>query len=332
MDPISIIKKDMLEVIGLDEIKLKMEEKDILTAYWGVSPIRNLNIGVLIPLLKIKDLLSIPLDVKIFIADLHAIMDQGSSILVRIPARIIYYKFMLTVLLDLIGVSTHSQYFEFVRGSDLQLDRKYVLDLFSMSSIVSTNQAKKVGSEILKHDKDPKLSHLLYPLMQILDETIIHADIQIGDANHRKIFNMSRDYIELFGYDKCSYIINPSVPSLCKNKEKLNKEDPFAVIEFHDDAKTIDTKIKNAYCIEGNTDPEANPCIAIIKYILFPIYGYFLTYDRYTDFETDWRLKKITTLQLKKTLALSLDLLIQPIRDAFYKNVNLYSEAFDTLK
>lgn len=48
-----------------------------------------------------------------------------------------------------------------------QLSEKYTLDVYRLSSIVTENEAKRAGSEVVKQVDHALLSGLLYPGLQV---------------------------------------------------------------------------------------------------------------------------------------------------------------------
>jgi len=60
----------------------------------------------------------------------------------------------------------------FVRGSSYQLTPAFTLDVYKMSTQVTTNEAVRAGAEVVKQQATPLLSSLLYPILQALDEEV----------------------------------------------------------------------------------------------------------------------------------------------------------------
>ena len=66
---------------------------------------------------------------------------------------------------------------KFVRGTSFPAKRKkYTLDVYKLSSIVTEKQAKKAGAEVVKQSASAPLSGLLYPGLQALDEEYLEVD------------------------------------------------------------------------------------------------------------------------------------------------------------
>lgn len=338
-----LISRNTADCIALDEIKEKLDQGNQLTCYLGMEPTRSPSLAYFIPLLKLADLIQADLNVVIFLADVHAFLNKGTGAINKTQERTMYYAFIVEEMLKRIGIQQQVKdkpdLYTFVKGSDVQLSKKYTLDLLKALTVVSVSQAKKAGSEVVKQDKDPKLSSIVYPLMQVLDENALDADIQIGGLDQRKIFALSRDIVERLGFKKCAYIMTNLLPSLGKPKismaasssvtDKMSSSDPAGKIDFLDSLDAIREKFKKAYCVEGDTAIDKSPCLAIAKYIVLPILGKLGCYDDFNVLLADWANKKILAGELKALLVNAVEEIISPIRTALKANYKLYEAAFE---
>ena len=319
------------EVIGLEEIKSALSERQ-LNAYWGTAPTKSPSIAYLIPLLKIRDLVATgSFNFTIFLADVHSFLDKGAgdekgTWIDRTEQRTVYYEFLIRELLLLLN--TDMSYITFTKGSEVQFTHTYILDLLKLLTQMTVTQATKASSDVVKQTKgNIYLSSLVYPLMQIIDESALEADVELGGVDQRKIFMASRDFSEKIGKKKCSYIMNGMLPSLnFRNKGKMSSSDKFGKLEFTDDEKTIREKIQKAYCIERTR--KNNPCIALVEFIVFPLNVKLGPYDTFVMFIEDWAAGVIDAIQFKNWLAIALETIIAPIRQKIENNKNLYEAAF----
>ena len=222
-DVMHLISRNCAETIGLDDIKQKLEDGKFLVGYWGTAPTRSPSIGYLVPLMKFRDLINAGVNMTIMLADIHYFLDKGASWAERVTERSNYYQFLLTELLLMLDVTPDS--YEFRLGSEFQLSPSYIMELLKFVSHISASQAKRAGSDLVKQDKDPKLSSLVYPLMQVIDESVLNADIELGGTDQRKIFMLSRDHVSKLGRSRCSYVMNELLPSLGKPGTKMNSTD-----------------------------------------------------------------------------------------------------------
>lgn len=316
-----ILSFNSQETIGLDELPDRQ-----LNMYWGCAPTRVPSLAYFVPLLKLRDCIKTnKINVIIFLADLHSFMDKGFDNTYKYKERTDFYEFLLTHLMNAIGVEKNK--FTFVRGSEVQLTPEYMTNLLKFTTLVSVRDSQHAGTEVVKHNKHPSLSSLLYPLMQCLDEVALKADIQLGGMDQRKIFALSRDFVPKLGFKKCSYVLNPLIPSLQKGS-KMSSSEPKGKIEFTDTKEEIDQKIKKAFCEDKDVNLSTNPCLSITKYILFPIFNSVGEYKEYSLFEKDWSEGLITSQKLKEYVSNYVNRLIEPIREILKSNSELFNNAY----
>ena len=181
-----------------------------------------------------------------------------------------------------------------------------------MSSFTSIHAANKAASEVVKMGKNPKVSGLLYPLMQAVDEEYLDADAQLGGTDQRKIVVLARENLPKLGYKARIEILNPLIPGLIG--KKMSASDEKTKIDLLDDEKTILKKMNNAECVSGNPD---NGIMAFLKYVIMTIkkekgekfiierpekYGNDLEYGDYEEIEKDFIAKKLHPLDLKNSV------------------------------
>ena len=181
-EKLDLIKRNTDEIIGEEELLEKLKKKKQLIIYWGTAPTGKPHAGYLFPLLKIADFLKAGCKVKMLFADLHAALDNTPW--EQLDKRCEYYTRLLTETIKILGADTKN--LEFIKGSDFQLSKEYVLDMFKMSSQSSVHDCHKAASEVVKMGDNPKLSGYIYPIMQALDEEYLKADEKFREINKRK--------------------------------------------------------------------------------------------------------------------------------------------------
>ena len=312
-----LITRNLQEVIGEDKLKEKLKSKKEFSVYWGTMPTGSISIAYFFPMLKIADLLKAGCRVKILLADLHAALDSVPWD--ELEKRYAYYKKAIETILKTIGVPLNK--LEFVKGSELQLNKKYFHDVLKLSTFTSLGEAKKSASEVVKLGDNPKLSGMIYPLMQALDEEYLNVDAQFGGMDQRKIMVYAREFLPKVGYEPRIELINPLIRGLVG--EKMSSSIKATKIDLMEDPKTVIKKINKADCITGDPD---NGIMALLEYFLFILkedkkekfiierpekYGGNLEYASYEEVKKDFIDKKLHPLDLKNAVAAEINKLLK---------------------
>lgn len=315
-----LIKRNLQEIIGEKELRDLLKSKKEISIYWGTMPTGSISIAYFFPMLKIADFLKAGLKVKILLADLHAALDGVPWNLLE--KRYDYYERAITTILKTIGVDIKK--LEFVKGSEFQLKPEYSYDVLRASTISSVHDATKSASEVVKQKKNPRVSGLIYPLMQIVDEQYLEVDAQFGGMDQRKIMVYAREILPKLGYDSRIELINPLIRGLVG--EKMSSSLEATKIDLLNDEKTVKNKLNKADCVEGN--PE-NGVMALLRYFLFVLkhdknekfiverpdkYGGNLIYTNYEEVEKDFKDKKLHPLDLKNAVAKEINVLLNNFR------------------
>jgi len=327
-----LLTHNIEEVIDEKELKEKIKHKKILNIYWGTACTKPPSFAYLFPLIKVRDFTRAQQNVTILLADVHSYMDLGAEKRQFVEERTDLYKLMLVAMMKMIGVDT--EYVSFVEGSSYQLDQTYCRELYQLAACTHIKTALKASAEVVKGTKNHKsdspdalISHLLYPLMQCLDESVLQADVELGGRDQRKIFMFSRDNIEKIGHEKCNYLITPLIPSLKGKGHKMSSSDTNGKIGFMDTDIEIASKIKSAFCMDKNDDTDINPLVAIVKFIIFPLNITLNEQDSWMKWHSKWMNGEITSQDLKKDLIECVITLVNPIRQVVERNMSLYQSA-----
>lgn len=332
-EKLSLIKRNLQEIIGEDELDKKINSEKKFSLYWGTMPTGSLSIAYFFPMLKISDFLKAGIEVKILIADLHAALDSVPWEILK--KREAYYKEAITSILKTIGVDTKK--LKFVKGSNIQLNKKYFHDLLKLSTLTSLKDATKAASEVVKKiETDPKISGLIYPEMQALDEEYLKVDAQFGGMDQRKIMVYARTVLPKIGYNPRIELINPIIRGLVG--EKMSSSNESTKIDILDSPETVQRKIRNAEFIEGTTD---NGIMALLKYFIFVVkednkkpliidrpekFGGPIRYNSYAELEKDVKAEKIHPLDIKNSLANEINQILKQVQTPKLKN--LHAQAY----
>jgi tyrosyl-tRNA synthetase len=332
-----LITRNLQEVIGEEELKEKLKSKKEFSVYWGTMPTGSVSLAYFFPMLKISDLLKANCRVKILLADLHAALNSVPW--PELEKRYEYYKEAITTILKTIGVPIDK--LEFVKGSDLQLNKNYFHDLLKLSTFSSLNDCKRAAAEVVKLGENPKLSGMIYPLMQALDEEYLKVDAQLGGNDQRKIMVYARENLPKIGYNARIELINPIIRGLIG--EKMSSSIKASKIDLMDDEEEVKSKINKAECTSG--DPN-NGLMALLKYFIFIIkedkkekykirrpekFGGDLIYSSYEEIEKDFIEKKLHPLDLKNSIAEEINKFLKNFRTN-KKLIKLHKEAYGSSK
>lgn len=326
MDKLDLITRNTEEVISIDELKTLLKKKKNPSVYLGTAPTGKPHIGYFMWFIKMGDFLKAGLKVKLLLADLHAALDNTPWDV--LDYRYKYYDEVIKLAFKSIGVDTKN--FEIVKGSSFQLKEDYQLDLLKLSTYTSLNDAKRAGAEVVKFGDNPKLSGLIYPLMQALDEEYLKVDIQYGGVDQRKILMLARERLPSLGYKPRVEIMTPILPGLTGTK--MSASDKKSKIDLLDSPEDVKKKINKAHCVAGEV--KDNGVLAFLQYVIFVLkedrnesliierpekFGGNLEYKSYKDLEKDFVDKKLHPLDVKNALAKEINLLLDPIRKGFKK-------------
>jgi tyrosyl-tRNA synthetase len=321
---LNLIKRNTLEVITVEELRNLLNEEKPLYAYIGRAPTGSLHLGHLVALGKLFDFEKAGIHTKILIADLHAALDDLKSKWEELDERVDYTKKCIELAFDWERMP------EFVRGSDFQLSQPYVSDLLKLSTITTVEKGIHAASEVTRM-KNPKVSEVIYPLMQTLDEEYLDVDIQLGGMDQRHIFAYAREYLDKLGYRKRVEVLTPLIASIRGPGTKMSSSVPESNIKIYDSEESIKKKILNGYCPEGVI--EDNFIIQIVNFFILPNDGKF-TIEREAKFGGDITIespeqmihlyseKKIHPLDLKNAVAKNLIKRFKNAREYFERQTD----------
>ncbi|CAI4062751.1 hypothetical protein SKDZ_07G4290 [Saccharomyces kudriavzevii ZP591] len=330
-----LITKNLQEVLNPQIIKDVLEvQKRHLKLYWGTAPTGRPHCGYFVPMTKLAHFLKAGCEVTVLLADLHAFLDNMKAPLEVVNYRAKYYELTIKAILRSINVPIEK--LKFVVGSSYQLTPEYTMDIFRLSNIVSQNDAKRAGADVVKQVANPLLSGLIYPLMQALDEHFLDVDCQFGGVDQRKIFVLAEENLPSLGYKKRAHLMNPMVPGLTQGG-KMSASDPNSKIDLLEEPKQVKKKINSAFCSPGNV--EDNGLLSFVEYVIAPIqelkfgtdhfkffidrpekFGGPITYKSLKDMKLAFKEEKLSPPDLKIGVADAINELLEPIRQEFANN------------
>ena len=340
MDRFKLVTRYMEEVVTEEELREVLKKKHP-TAYIGYAPTGTLHIGHFATIRKLADFLEAGLKVKFLIADLHAHLDDEKTPFELLDARSEYYEEGVRGMMDAAGVDQSK--LEFVRGSEFQLERNYVLDVLRMAADTTLSRCQRAASEVVRFGDAPKLGGFIYPLMQSEDVVALKADIAYGGIDQRGIYMLSRELLPNLGYKKPVCIFAPLLPGLTGGK--MSASEPGSKIDILDPPQEIFRKVEKAYCPAGVK--EENGVLAYLEHLLFPLieargrcfvvkrdekYGGDIEYKSYEEVERDFMSGALHPQDLKRAVAEEIVRILEPIRKRFEGKEDLLKRAYPHLK
>lgn len=303
---VKLITRNLQEVVD-EEILKKIIQKRNINIYWGTATTGKPHLAYFLPMFKIKDFVDAGCTVKILLADIHAFLDNLKAPITKIQCRSKYYKKLIFLMLQSINVDLSK--IDFVLGSSYQKSPKYFCDIMKILSSANLNDLKRAGSEVVKQVENCKLSSLVYPVMQALDEEYLNVDVQFGGVDQRKIFMFAREFLPSIKYKKRIYLMNSMIPGL--NSDKMSSSDKDSKIDLLDSFEDIKYKIEKNASVEGLE--------SIFAHIIEP----------YCDI-LNIKFEKNKEISENKKIAVELIYkMIEPIRKGMLAEPKLIEDAYD---
>jgi len=330
-----LIKRNTQEIITEEELIKLLEEKKHPSVYLGTSVTGRPHIGYFAWVQKLADFLKAGFKVKVLLADIHGALDNTPWELLE--KRYKYYEIVIPAMIEAMGGDLKN--FELVKGSDFQVNKDYILDVLKMSTLTSIRECTKAASDVVKMGDNPKLSGLIYPIMQALDEEYLDVDIQMGALDQRKILVFAREFLPQVGYKSRVELMIPFIRGLTQ-EGKMSSSIKNSKIDLIDDEKTIKDKLKNAYCLEG--DPE-NGVLEFAETVImtqkmdkneeFVIdrpekWGGPLHFKTREELHDAFITKKLHPMDLKSGVGVEVNKLLAPIRHKFKGKEQIIEEAY----
>jgi tyrosyl-tRNA synthetase len=313
MDKLALITRNTEEVVTGEELESLVNSDRQCSAYVGYEPSGKIHMGHVLTVNKLLDLQQAGFKITVLLADVHAYLNEkGTMDEVR---KIADYNKRCFIALGLDEKNT-----KFVLGSSYQLDHDYMLDVLKLARSTTLNRAKRSMDEVSRDAENPKVSQMIYPLMQALDIAHLGVDVAVGGIDQRKIHMLAREGLPELGYRAPVCIHTPILLGLDGKKMSSSKGNYISVDDTPEDMKK---KMKGAFCVEGEV--KDNPVLALFKYHITPRYpeivikrpekyGGDLHYESYEALEADFAEKKLHPMDMKTAAADYMNQILEPVR------------------
>lgn len=327
---VQLASRNALEIVTQDELKALFETSSKPTAYIGYEPSGFVHTGQLITTSKIIDLQDAGVEVTIFLADWHALINDklgGKIENIRACGEYLRECFLA------IGVKESAK---FVWASDL-INRASYWEKFIRIAKASSLQRIKRAMTIMGRTEDEAeidASKVMYPPMQAADIFELGVDIALAGMDQRRAHMLARDVADKLGWKKPIALHTPLLVSLQGGgrmdpvEAKMSKSARNSAVFMHDSPEEIHRKIKNAFC---PAEIEGNPVVDIMRLIAFPRlgsvridrpakYGGPVEFSSFDELRSAYVAGKLHPQDLKKGAADSLIETLRPVREYFEKN------------
>jgi len=314
MDRLELIKRNVQEIVTEEELEKLLATRENPTAYVGYEPSGKVHMGHVLTVNKLIDLQKAGFAITVLLADVHAYLNQKGT-LEEVRETADYNKRCF------IALGLDSEKTKFVYGSDFQLNPDYMLNVLKLTRTTSLNRARRSMDEVGRKMKDPKVSQMVYPIMQAVDIAMLDIDVAVGGIDQRKIHMLAREGLPAFGHSAPICIHTPILLGLDGTKMSSSSENYISV---DDDEAVINKKLTKAFCPAGIV--EDNPVLELFRYHIFPRYDY-VVFERPDKYGGDMTCKSYKELgeifasgalhpmDLKNGAARYMNLILASVRD-----------------
>ena len=248
------ISKDTAEIIEVEELK-ELLKKDEKRAYVGFEPSGKVHLGHALTIKKMKTLQDAGFKITIFIANLHAYLNNKGTL--DELNEVAKYNIKCFKALGL------SEDTNFILGSD-RMTPEYITEVFKAAKLTTIQRAQR-SMALVSRNETHDVAQTLYPIMQALDIHDLDADIAVGGMEQRKIHMLAREILPRLGYRPPVCIHIPLIHGTDGSDKMSSSKGNFIAID--DTPKEIKNKIHKSFCPIGVS--EDNPVMEIAHYYIF---------------------------------------------------------------
>ncbi len=337
---LQLLKGIAQEIVTEEELKQLVETKTKLVAYDGFEPsgLAHLPVGIYRPLL-LRDLIKANVKFKLLLADSFAWINEkleGDLENIRIVGKYFLEVWKASGLdMSKVEVVWHKDHFD---------NPEYWKKVMLVAKHHTENRTRRALQIAGRGEDVSHVAQFFYPSMQVADVFQLDVDIcQLG-LDQRKANMLAREVADklkwkkpvalhhrmLLGLDGMSSASAADEASIdAEINAKMSKSKPNTCIFVHDSFDEIKKKITGAYCPPKVV--AGNPMLEYSREIVFRAFGEMtierpakfggtVSYAAYSELENDFVAGKLHPMDLKNSVAVNLDKLIEPIRTHFEKD------------
>ena len=353
---IALIKRSTEEILTVDDLKLCLETDTPLNHYIGFEISGRIHLGTgIICMSKIKDFLDAGVNCSIFLADWHSwINDKLGGEMEKIQRIAVgYFQEGLKICLESIGADPGKVKFKL--GTDLyHANDEYWETFIDVCKNTTLNRIQRSITIMgRKMGENVDFSKLIYPAMQVADIFIQNVNLAHAGYDQRKAHVIARDVALRMKKNSLRNTSGEKIKPICihhhlilglqkppiwpienesqlkkqRSEMKMSKSLPNSAVFIHDSPDKIKSKIKSAFCPEGNI--KFNPIMDWAKYIIFrnekahllierkSKFGGDIEFNSFEELKSSYLKKEIHPLDLKVNMANKIIEILKPVRKHF---------------
>lgn len=335
------------EIIMEDELPKLLESGEQLYCYDGFEPSGQIHIAQgLVRAINVNKMTKAGIKFRMWVADWHALANNKlGGDLEKIKTTGKYFiEVWKASGMDLSNV-------EFLWASDMVKNPEYWKLVVQIGKSNLLRRFIRTAEMMGREESLDNLTgaNIIYSCMQVADIFMLKAKITQLGMDQRKLNMLAREIGPQLGFWKPIVVSHhmlmglgqpPGVrnglkpfPTEDKMKRviaiKMSKSHPDTAIFMTDTTEDIKRKITKAWCPEGET--KENPVLEYCKHILFEKFeriiverpdkfGGPVILNSYENLERLFGEKKIHPMDLKQTVVVLLDQLLDPVRKHFQEN------------
>ena len=203
------IIKNISNIVGRKKSFNYKLKNGLYNIYWGIKVNKNIDFKIIFILNKIIELISLGNNIIILVADVHTILDNNSK---SINNDTDFFINKLKEIINSYNLNDElTNRIKIIKGSDFQLSKEYLLDMFKLISI--NGSIKDYCNELNMDINSISFNNIIHPIMQTLDEEHIQKsintsiDCQIGYSHNIKQYVFSKKHMSQLGFNSKIYLL-----------------------------------------------------------------------------------------------------------------------------
>ncbi len=333
------------EILTIEDLRSMIETGVPFKHYIGFEISGKLTLGTGIGcMMKVADLSQIGIKCTIFLADYHSFLNNKlGGTWENIRKGTDYFREGLLSCVKALGGKLNNV--DVILGSELyHHNDEYWRTMLEISRKVTIGRIMRSITILGRKEKDiTSFAQLIYPPMQVADIFSMGINIAHSGQDQRKAHVIARDvgpkidrykplalhHHLLLGLQRPS--IWPIPPEVDKqtlwSEMKMSKSKPETAIFVTDSVKTIQNRLKKAFCPEKIAD--FNPILDWAKHIIFRTnysvleverpakFGGDITYTSFEKLERSFMDGDLHPMDLKQSVAKYIIKMLEPVRNHF---------------